>query len=164
MLDGAQLIAELEQLGEDYARFLGNLSSEQLHRRPREDWLTPAELGGHAAELPIAYAEEVRELASNPGFEVGRDPYDPRRLLGIAKLSTAEPGEVAAAVRDGVRQAAAILRGIPPEGWQVRGRHHTLIEPTAADAVEQLIIGHLRDHLAEAQAAATVPSEGAVGA
>ena len=47
---------------------------------------------------------------------------------------------------------------------QVRGRHHNLIEPTAADAVEQLIIGHLRDHLAEAQAAATVPSEGAVGA
>jgi hypothetical protein len=159
MPKSAELIAELERLGAEYARFLGGISSEALHHRPREDWLTAAELGGHAAELPVAFAEQARELAGSPGLEIGRDPHDPRRLLGPARLSKAAPAEVASAVLAGVRQAAEILRGIPPEGWQVRGRHHSLAEPTVADVVEQLILGHLRDHLAEAQVAATASSQ-----
>ena len=159
MLTGAELIAEMERLGEEYARFLGGLSAEVLHRRPRPDWLTAAELGGHAAELPVAFAEQARALSESPGLEIGREPDDPRRLLGAAKLARAEPGEVAAAVREGVRQAAGLLRGIPPEGWQVRGHHHGLGELTVAEVVEQFILGHLRDHLAEARAAATVPSQ-----
>jgi hypothetical protein len=159
MRTGTELIAEMERLGEEYARLLGSLSAEALHRRPREDWLTAAELGGHAAELPVAFAEQARELSESPGLEIGREPDDPRRLLGAAKLAKADPDEVAAAVRDGIRQAAGILRSIPTEGWQVRGHHHGLGELTVAEVAEQFILGHLRDHLAEAQAAATVPTE-----
>src|SRR5687767_2644559 len=99
MLSGTELIAEMERLGEEYARVLGNLSEEALHRRPREDWLTAAELGGHAAELPAAFAEQARELSQNPGLEIGREPDDPRRLLGAAQMAKAEPAEVAASVR-----------------------------------------------------------------
>ena len=160
MPDSTSLIAELERLGDEYARFLGGISSEALHRRPRADWLTPAELGGHAAELVVAYAEQARALSENPGREVGRGPDDPQRLLGAARLAKEKPADVAEAVRAGVQQAADILRGIAPNGWEVRGHHHNLQEPTVADVVEQLILGHLRDHLAEAQVAATAPGAG----
>jgi hypothetical protein len=135
------------------------MSAEALHRRPREDWLTAAELGGHAAELPVAYAQQACALSESPGLEIGREPDNPERLLGAAHLSKADPSEVAEAVWNGVRQAANLLRSIPPAGWQVRGHHHNLGDLTVAEVVEQFIIGHLRDHLAEAQTAATVPSE-----
>jgi len=159
MLSSTELIAEMERLGEEYARVLGGMSAEALHRRPREDWLTAAELGGHAAELPIAYAQQACALSESPGLEIGREPDDPRRLLGAAHLSKATPSEVANAVWTGLRQAAELLRSIPPAGWEVRGHHHNLGDLTVAEVVEQFIIGHLRDHLAEAQTAATVPSE-----
>jgi hypothetical protein len=159
MATSNEQIARLEQLGEQFAHFIEREPEEALHRRPRPDYLTAAELSGHVAEFMVDVAERARELSKQPGLTVERMPDDPQILLETARLSKADSAEAASAVRQASMQAASILRTIPADGWQVRGENKTLGEPTVSDVVQQFLLGHLQDHLAEAQAAAETPSE-----
>jgi hypothetical protein len=159
MATSSEQIRRIEQLGEEFARFVEREPADALHRRPRPDWLTAAELSGHIAEFAVDVAEQARALSQQPGLTVERMPDDPQRLLETARLSKADPAEAAAAVRQGIQQAVRILQTIPAQGWQVRGENNTLGQPTVSDVVQQFLLGHLQDHVAEAQAAAETPSE-----
>ena len=147
-----ELIAAIEQAGEEYARFIETQADEPFHRRPGLDEWTAAELTGHVAEFPTTFADQARRLADAPGSPLGRALDDPGRLAAVARLAGVGPAEAAAQVRETVRRAAETLRAIPPDGWQARGQHRTG-ELTVAEVVERFIATHLRDHLAQARAA-----------
>jgi hypothetical protein len=129
---GAELIAALEQVGEEFARFVEGLPPEAFHRRPGPDEWSAAEVTGHVSEAPVTFATHASRVAETPGAAVGRPPEDPNRLAAVARLGDAGPNEGARLVRDGIREAADILRGIPAAGWQARGKHPRLGEPTVA--------------------------------
>ena len=152
----AELIAQIEQVGEDFARFVEGLPPEAFHRRPGPDDWTAAEVTGHVSEAPVTFATHARRVAETPGAAVGRPPDDPGRLAAVARLGDAGPAEGAQLVRQGVREACDILRGIPAEGWQARGMHPQLGELTVAEMAQRSILGHVRGHLAQAREAAGV--------
>ena len=147
-----QLIVDLEQAGEDYARFIEAQSPEAFQRRPAPEEWTAAELTGHVAEFPATFSEQARRVAESPGLQLGRSLDDPGRLAAVAKLAGAGPAEAAAMVRSGVQQAASTLRGIPAAGWEAKGQHRSLGEMSVAEVVERFIVCHLREHLRQARA------------
>jgi hypothetical protein len=148
-----QLVADIEHAGEEYARFIEVQSDEAFHRRPAPEEWTAAELTGHVAEFPVTFSGQARTLADSPGLRIGRGLDDPGRLAAVEKLAGAGPVDAAAAVRDGVKQAAATLRTIPPDSWQARGNHPRYGEFTVRDIADRFILTHLRDHLEQAKAA-----------
>jgi DinB superfamily len=148
-----ELLAALEQAGEEYARFIEVQSEAAFHRRPGPDEWTAAELTGHVAEFPVTFSGQARRLVDSPGQPIGRGLDDPGRLAAVAKLAGAGPVQAAAEVRNGVRQAAETLRSIPPDGWRATGQHQRAGELSVADIVERFIVSHLREHLGQARAA-----------
>jgi hypothetical protein len=150
----AEIIAGIERAGEEYARFVEGLSPEAFHRRPGpEDW-SAAEITGHVSEAPVTFAGYARRVVEAPGASVGRMPDDPGRLAAVARLGDAGPVEGARLVREGIADAVAILRALPPEGWQAIGTHPRLGDVTVADMVRASILEHVRGHLEQARAAA----------
>jgi hypothetical protein len=148
-----ELIASIQQAGEDYAAFIEMQSPEAFHRRPAEGEWSAAELSGHVAEFPTTFTEQAGRLAASPGMQIGRAPDDPGRLGAVASMAEASPADAATAVRRAVQQAASSLRGIRADGWQVKGRHQRLGEMTVTEVVEHFVADHLRDHLIQAREA-----------
>ena len=132
MTSNAELIAQIEQIGEEYARFVETLSDEQFHRRPDPNEWSAAEITGHVSEAPLTFANHARRLADRG------------------------PKEGAELVRDGVRDACAVLRTIPEDGWSVMGEHSRLGPKSVRELVESSVLCHLRGHLRQAREAAGV--------
>src|SRR5438067_8437519 len=107
-----EIVAAIEQAGEDYARFIEVQSPEAFHRRPAPEEWTAAELTGHVAESPVTFSAQALKLSRGPGSQLGRSLDDPGRLAAVEKLAGAGPVEAAAAVRSGVKEAAGSLRAI----------------------------------------------------
>jgi hypothetical protein len=156
MTSNAQLITQIEQAGEAYARFVEALSEEQFHRRTDPDEWTAAEITGHVSEAPLTFSNHARRLAVEGGGKAGRPPDDPGRLAAVERLADRGPKDGADLVRMGVREACAILRSIPDEGWSVESDHSRLGKTTVRALVESSVLEHLRGHLRQAKEAAGV--------
>jgi hypothetical protein len=154
MSSGAELIAAIEQAGEAYASFVATLSDEQFHRRPAPEEWSAAEITGHVSEAPLTFANHVRRVAEAGGGSAGRPPDDPGRLAAVARLAGRGPAEGAQLVREGVRAACAVLRGVTDAGWDVQCQHARLGPMSVRGLVESSILDHLRGHLEQAKAAA----------
>jgi DinB superfamily len=156
MTSTAELIAEIEQAGEEYARFVETLSEAQFRRRPDPNEWTAAEITGHVSEAPLTFANHARRLAVEGGGQAGRPPDDPGRLAAVARLADRGPKEGADLVREGVRGACAVLREIAEYGWSVEGSHTRMGQMTVRGLVEASVLEHLRGHLRQAKEAAGV--------
>lgn len=156
MTSTAELIAEIEQAGEEYARFVESLSEAQFRRRPDPNEWTTAEITGHVSEAPLTFANHARRLAAEGGGQAGRPPDDPGRLAAVARLADRGPKEGADLVREGVRGACAVLREIAEDGWSVEGSHTRMGQMTVRGLVEASVLEHLRGHLRQAKEAAGV--------
>lgn len=156
MTSTAELVAEVEQAGEQYARFVETLSEEQFRRRPDPNEWTAAEITGHVSEAPLTFSNHARRLAVEGGGKAGRPPDDPGRLAAVERLADRGPKAGADLVRMGVREACAILRSIPDEGWAVEGMHARMGNTTVRVLVESSVLEHLQGHLRQAKEAAGV--------
>lgn len=152
---GEDLAGAVREAGEAFASFIAGLSDEAFHRRPAAEEWSAAELAGHAAEFPVTFAKQAAELAVQPGTRLGRQLDAPGRLAAIERLQGARPVEAAALVLAAAGEAATLLAGISPEGWDAEGARVVNGESITARAlVETFVLGHLRLHLAQARAAA----------
>ena len=156
MTSTAELITQIEQAGEAYARFVETLSEEQFHRRPDPNEWSAAEITGHVSEAPLTFSNHARRLAAEGGGRSGRAPEDPGRLEAVERLAGRGPKDGADLVRMGVREACAILRSIPDEGWTVASEHSRLGTTTVRALVESSVLEHLQGHLRQAKEAAGV--------
>jgi DinB superfamily len=154
MTSSADVIAAVQQAGEEFAAFVETLSDEQFQRRPAPDEWSAAEITGHVSEVPVTFATHARRVAAEGGGAVGRPPDDPGRLSAVARLAGRGPQEGAQLVREGVREACEILRSIPPEGWQTKGQSPRLGEVTMLAFIRDVAVEHVQGHLRQAQEAA----------
>lgn len=155
-LERIELVA---QAGEAYAVFIESLSEVAFHRRPAADAWSAAEITGHVAEFPLTKAEQVQQVAANPGLEVGRPRDDAGRVAALARMVEAGPVEAAAAVRATVQQAVATLRTLPPNGWSATAEHSRMGTVTVR-AMMQRSLNHMGEHLEQARIAAGTVSAG----
>jgi hypothetical protein len=147
-----QLLGDVAAAGEEFARFVEGLPAEVVHRRPGGEEWSVAEISGHVAESPLFHATTVRRLLDDPQTTFGRPRDDAQRLAAVASLASAAPAEVAAAVRRTFGEVMTILRALPSDAWQARGRLHNGEERTVAQTVETSVVEHVRDHLKQARA------------
>lgn len=154
MTSTAELIAEIEQLGEEFARFVEGLSEEQFRRRPAPEEWTAAEITGHVSEAPLTFSRHAKKLADEGGGASGREPSDPGRLAAVERLAHRGPKEGADLVREGVRDACAVLRSIPEAGWSVVSEHSRQGTVTVRELTESSVRNHLAGHLRQAREAA----------
>jgi hypothetical protein len=160
-IDIDALIQSVQQAGEDFAAFVESLPVEAFARRPGDDEWSVAELTGHVSEFPRTFAAEAARLAANPGAVVGRNLDDEGRLGALRRLEGRGPAEAAALVREAIAGAVATLRDVPDDAWDVRGTRLANGEPiTARGIAEMILVAHLREHLAQARAAAEVSGSG----
>jgi len=148
------LIASIERASEEFASFVEGLTDEQFHRRPAPEEWSAAEITGHVSEAPLTFANHARRIATEGGGAVGRPPDDPGRLAAVARLAGRGPKEGAQLVREGIREACAIFRQIPSDGWQVRGKSARLGEVTVFDFTTDVVLNHITGHLRQAKDAA----------
>ena len=156
MTSNAELIAQIEQVGEEYARFVETLSDEQFHRRPDPNEWSAAEITGHVSEAPLTFSNHARRLAAEGGGKSGRAPEDPGRLAAVERLAGRGPKDGADLVRMGVREACTILKSIPEAGWSVESDHSRQGRTSVRALVESSVLEHLHGHLRQAKAAAGV--------
>lgn len=156
MTSTAELIAQIEEVGNAYASFVETLSEEQFRRRPAPDEWNAAEITGHVSEAPLTFSTHARRLALEGGGKAGRPPEDPGRLAAVARLADRGPQEGAILVRMGVREACTILRSIPEDGWSVEGDHTRAGKMSVRALVESAVLSHLHGHLRQAKEAAGV--------
>jgi hypothetical protein len=151
-----ELIAEIEQVGEAYARFVQTLSEEQFRRRPApEEWTAP-EITRHGSEAPVTFAAQAHLLVERGGGPTGRALDEPGRLAAVKRLADRGPQEGADLVREGIREACATLRAIPEAGWAVEGQHPRNGPMTVRAMIEAFVLSHVRGHLRQAKEAAGV--------
>jgi hypothetical protein len=156
MTSTAELIAEIEQVGEAYASFVEALSEEQFRRRPDPNEWNAAEITGHVSEAPATFARHALKLAVEGGGAAGRPPTDPDRLAAVTRLADRGPRDGATLVREGIREACALLRQIESGGWSVEGAHARLGTITVRGLTESSVLEHLQGHLQQAREAAGV--------
>ncbi len=141
-----ELIAAIEETGEQFARLVEGLSITYFRYPQSPDQWAPAQVTGHVAEAVTTIATWAKQIADAPGVAIGRAPDDPARLAAAESLRDAAPEQAAAAVREAIAGAVATLRSIPADRWQATGVHPLLGEPSVYDLVERSILIHLRDH------------------
>jgi hypothetical protein len=154
------LISELRDAGEAYAGFLEGLSDEQYRRRPSPDEWSNVELAGHVAEAPLTFALVAVDLSREPGRQIGRQLEDPVRLEALTTMASSSPQAAARVIRDNINEAAAALKQIPDEAWDVRGSHVRFGEMSVRELVGNVIVGHVREHLAQARQVAGLEADG----
>ena len=154
MTSTAELVAEIEQVGEEYASFVETLTEEQFRRRPGPDEWNAAEITGHVSEAPSTFANHARRLAEEGGGAAGRAPDDPGRLAAVERLADRGPKAGADLVREGIREACATLRGLTDDGWNVKAAHSRLGEVTVRRMIESFVLSHVQGHLRQARQAA----------
>jgi hypothetical protein len=148
-----QLIAAVEQAGQEYADWVEALTEEQFRRRPDPNEWTAAEITGHVSEAPLTFARHALRLAREDGGKAGRPPSDPDRLAAVARLANRDAREGAQLVREGVAEACAVLRQIPAYGWDVMGEHLRMGQLSVRGLVEASVLEHIRGHLRQAKEA-----------
>src|SRR5579885_3112097 len=109
-----QVRANAEQL----ARFVEELPADAFGRPGADGEWSLAEICGHAAEFPPFHARVLLRVAGGDAdARVGRGDDDTDRQAGSRRCGGARPADVAKAIRAAAEEGAAILAGIPPDGW-----------------------------------------------
>lgn len=148
-----QLIAAVEQAGQEYADWVETLTDEQFRRRPAPNEWTAAEITGHVSEAPLTFARHALRLAREGGGKAGRPPSDPDRMAAVARLADRDAREGAKLVREGVAEACAVLRQIPADGWDTLGEHLRMGQLSVRGLVEAAVLEHIQGHLRQAKEA-----------
>jgi hypothetical protein len=118
-----------------------------------EQW-EAGQVWAHLAEIVPYWIEELRRVLDETNPEpvlFGRVKGDARRLAAIE----AGRHEPVASLADQLASAIEQLRGFLAEvdaqagGWDRRGLHSKLGEMDVPRAVEEFLVGHLEEHLAQ---------------
>lgn len=135
---------------------LGRSDPAALVREPGGEAWTAMQVLGHVAEFIPFWARRARGVAASDhdGIDFSRTPaeWDLRRA-SVEEEAQVPLETMLARLQRGTAEATTLLRAIPAGGWSKRGRHweHGLM--TVEELVDQLMLGHLEAHTAQARAA-----------
>ena len=146
----------LERVYEQVARLLGEPGvAARLRTAPGENEWSAMQTLGHMAEMIPYWLSHCRALIAATGDPptFGRIAGSPERLAGVARGATAQPGALLTQLRDEVRSAASIIRGLSSAERSKRGVNPGRGEMTVADVIESFIVNHAEEHLAQVRSA-----------
>jgi hypothetical protein len=127
----------------------------RLRSVPREgDW-SALQILGHVVEMIPYWLHHSRTLIEAPGKPptFGRASDAPERLAGVERGASGQPDALLHQLDQEVQIAARTIRAMSPAERAKKGIHVRRGEMTVADVVEQLIVVHAEEHVAQARAA-----------
>jgi uncharacterized damage-inducible protein DinB len=137
---------------DEVQRALENIAPEGWGRSTPGEW-SAAEIVGHMIEMEPYWARVAATVARQPGSEAGRATDDSRRLGGPQTGSGLTPQEAAESLTAASNEAADILREIPAQDAAKSGRRRDGSMMTVQQIVQQLLVGHAREHAQQLTAA-----------
>lgn len=138
---------------DDVQRALENLSPGGWGKGAAQDEWSAAEIVGHMIELEPYWAKVAAAVAQRPGSVAGRPTDDPDRLGGPQTGTRLMPREAAERLTAAGNEAADMLRQIPAGDADKTGRRQDGSTMTVRQIVQQLLVGHAREHAAQLLAA-----------
>lgn len=149
-------------VSEDEARRLEavNIAIRDLLRRPEvaqrlrtagaDEW-SALQIVAHMTELIPYWMHDARTLAASTGEppRFGRNLDAPERLDAVARGATSDPDELLRRLDAEIQAAAADIRAMSPAERARTGIHNRRGEMTVAAVIEQLIVGHAEEHVAQ---------------
>ncbi|HVC30205.1 MAG TPA: DinB family protein [Steroidobacteraceae bacterium] len=137
---------------DDVQRALANIAPEGWGHSAPGEW-SAAEIVGHMIEMEPYWARVAATVAQRPGSEAGRATDDARRLGGPETGSGLTPQQAADSLTAAGNQAADIVREIPPQDAEKSGRRRDGTPMTVQQIIQQLLVGHAREHTRQLLAA-----------
>ena len=128
--------------------------AQRLRAVPGENEWSAMQILGHVTEMIPYWLNHCRTLiaakAEPPHF--GRVLDAPERLAGVERGATGNPDEMLRRLNDEVQAAAQAIRQMSTAERGQKGIHLRHGEMTVADVVEQYIVAHAEEHLAQVRA------------
>jgi uncharacterized damage-inducible protein DinB len=133
------------------------LPSSVLYAEPASNEWPVMSILAHVVELMPYWAQQALEVSrrSEDGQPFGRTHDDPDRIGAVEQHGRDTLDSMLPRVRAACTQAIEALQQIPPEGWKRTARHANRGNMTVEQIVDQFLVSHVEDHLAQAREAIT---------
>ncbi len=129
------------------------LPIDALYRSPGADDWTVTQVLAHTAEYLRYWAAQAVEVAAHGEADrpFGRTHVDPDRIAAVTRHASDSRDVAVSRVRAALVEATAALRAIPAERWTRTGRHERRGVMTVEQLVDQFLLAHADEHLAQAE-------------
>jgi uncharacterized damage-inducible protein DinB len=128
---------------------------QRLRAAPGENEWSAMQTLGHMAEMIPYWLDHCQRLiaatAEPPTF--GRTLGAVERLAGVEVGARGDPEELLRVLHEQVQAAARAIREMTVRERSKKGVHVRRGEMTVAEVIEQFIVGHAEEHLAQVRAA-----------
>lgn len=155
------IAADIEDAARQMGKALEGITERQLRTPVKEGEWTVGEVMAHVTEAIPVWTGKCLLMAAQDHPFVGRTPDEYTRRTGILPLHANDDiATIRRRFQDSIRQALADVRRLRDSdldraGDRGEGRH-----PTARAMLDELVIGHLRDHVATVLATRQAVSRG----
>jgi uncharacterized damage-inducible protein DinB len=131
------------------------LPSQVLYAEPEPSEWPVMSILAHVVELMPYWARQALEVSgrSADSQPFGRTHDDPDRIGAVQQHARDSLDSMLPRVRSACSEAVELLRQIPPERWTRTARHANRGDMTVEQIVDQFLVTHVEEHLAQARAA-----------
>jgi hypothetical protein len=143
----ARLLAAAERIRELGPAFEGLTSADA---QTGERW-DRGQVLSHVAEMLPYWVGQAMHVVSSGGGGVpfGRVKSTPARLQRIESGRYDDPGALLVRIDAGIRDAVALLRRFSDDELRLTGMHQTLGAMTVAELVDEFLVDHVEQHVAQ---------------
>ncbi len=129
--------------------------AQRLRTSPNSEEWSAMQVLGHVVEIIPYWLSHCQTIAANTGepLKFGRTLTDPERLAAVERGALADPEAILGLLHTEVQAAAQAFQRLTPAQLARKGVHVSRGEMTVADIIENFIVSHAEDHLAQVRAA-----------
>jgi uncharacterized damage-inducible protein DinB len=133
------------------------LPAQTLYAEPAPSEWPVMSILAHVVELMPYWAQQALEVSrrSADSQPFGRTHDDPDRIGAVQQHSHDTLDSMLPRLQTACTQAIEALQHIPPEGWKRTARHANRGDMSVEQIVDQFLVTHVEEHLAQARAAIT---------
>jgi uncharacterized damage-inducible protein DinB len=152
--DVERFIEELNRWYGELRATLAEIPPARLTEPPTSGGWTLMEDLAHVAEMLGYWSGEIERFRSQPGASFGRVASNPERIRFIEAHARDAPEQMATLLESGYGAALALLRRLEPSDLETTGQHVKFGAQTVRHAVQEWLIDHLAEHVAQLKAIA----------
>jgi hypothetical protein len=140
---------ELTRLYGDLRATLVEIPPARLALQPASGGWTPLEDLAHVAEMLGYWSGEIDRFRQQPGASFGRVASNPERIRFIEEHAHDTPEQMAALLESGYGAALTLLYRLQPADLETIGQHVKFGPQTIRHALQEWLIDHLEEHVAQ---------------
>lgn len=151
IVTGTERARRLETAVHEILSRADGISEQLVYRDPAPDDWSAMKVLAHVAEFLTYWARQATEVAARTGLVApfGRTHDDPARIAAVNDHARDRLADVRRRVEGSLAEALTALAEIPESGWARTGRHARRGEMSVEQIVDQFMLDHADEHLAQ---------------